>query len=56
MVPTDSSALKMQQNPDKVQANKRTILWHVASERGIPPYIFACQVSDGKAEVPVEKS
>lgn len=47
MVPTDSCMLQMQQNSDKVQANKRTILCHVALERGTPPYTFASQVSDG---------
>lgn len=52
MDPTDSCTLQMQQNT-KVQANKMTILWHVASERGVPPYTFACQDWDGKAEVPV---
>lgn len=56
MVPTDSCTLQMQQNPDKVQANKTTILWHVALERGVPPYTFASQVWEGKAETAVYKT
>lgn len=56
MVPTHSCTSQMQQNPDKVQANRMTILWHVALDHGVPPYTFACQVWDGKAEVPVEKT
>lgn len=56
MVPTHSCTSQMQQNPDKVQANEMTILHHVALGCGVPPYTFACQVWNGKAELPDEKT